>query len=268
MTCPPPGASRLDLPGRALHGDARERLLEPRAEHLGLDPRQATIFECAFGTGFYLAYWRRRDCRTVMGVDLSPATVANNRRRFPEYDLRADDVARLAAWADWGDLQRRFNLVTAIDVVYHIVDEEPVERALSNLADLVAAGGILLVTEKFPAGDSAVREQRHVVRRPLGWYRRLLGARGLVLERTRPVFCCMDPPIRFGGQRWTARAAYCAWASMRLAIKFWPQNSMVQNVVGAGIGWTGAFVDRRIVRRLRRVPNLTIAVFRRRSDGA
>ncbi len=224
----------------------------------------ASVFEAGFGVGYYMQLWSRLRCGRVAGVDISPLAVANVRSRFPHYDLRVDDVARIDRWADWPQFQESFAIVTAIDLIYHLPDEDQARHALVNLAELVAPGGILLVTEKLPASSRPDRRLAHVMRRPLHWYQQALASKGLALEHTTPVFWCMDPPIFDGGMRLVALSGYMLWVSMRAAIKFWPTNSRIQNAIGQGVGAIGALLDHAVTRSLARTPNLTIVTFRKR----
>jgi hypothetical protein len=161
-------------------------------------------------------------------------------------------------------LQQSFAVVTALDIIYHLLEEHQARRALTNLAELVAPWGILLVTEKFPAYSRADRQLAHVMRRPLHWYQQVLASKGLVLERTTPVFWCMDPPILDGGMPLVALSGYALWSAMRACIKFWPPSSQVQNALGQQIGRIGARFDLVVTQHLTRIPNLTIDTFRKR----
>src|SRR6266508_4489818 len=53
----------------------------------------ASVFEAAFGVGFYLRLWKTLDSKRVSGIDLSARACEHARRCFPEFDLRAGDIA-------------------------------------------------------------------------------------------------------------------------------------------------------------------------------
>jgi SAM-dependent methyltransferase len=222
------------------------------------------IFEAAFGVGHYLKFWQSQHCRRVVGVDLSAQACQNATRHFPEFDLREGDLAEINQWEDWLELAHSFTVVTAIDVIYHLFEEEAACRALRNVAQLVAPKGILVLTEKFTQSAYAVEEvPGHVMRRCLDWYTTLLETQGLVLESTMPVFWCMDPPSRHGGKSLATTLAYAVWGMMRSGIKFWPPNSRVQNFFGKWFGTLGKFLDHTIVPHVHSTSNLTLAIFRK-----
>lgn len=251
--------------GRGFNGVAyrlRLEALERALLQAGVRPRGARVFEAAYGVGFYLRFWQRQDAAAVAGVDLSPRARENAARQFPGYDLRAGDLARIHEWDDWAPLEGSFDVVTAIDVLYHLVRDEAAGRAVRNLGRLVRPGGVLVFTDKPVGLHAPYAECDIVTRRPLEWYDRVLAPAGLVRERVAPVFWCMDPPAHHA-RSLSGRMAYLGWGTMRAATKFWPRNSPVQVGIGRAVGTVGALVDRAVLPRLSGMPNLAIATYRR-----
>jgi len=221
------------------------------------------LFEAAFGVGFYLRLWQTLGSKRVVGIELSAIACEHARRRFPEFDLRTGDLALLNQWPDWSRLISSFDVVTAIDLLYHITDPQAALQAVENLAQLVSPHGILLLTDKFPSMSQPFQESSLVVRRPLSWYAASFERLGLALERTIPVFWCMDPPVFNMSARFSAAAAYTLWGFMRAGIKPWARNSRAQNLLGRLLGQLGYALDSAVVPRLTSAPNLTIATYRR-----
>jgi SAM-dependent methyltransferase len=244
--------------------DLRLHALVCALQKVACFPPPDNIFEAAFGVGYYLKFWHSQHCRRVVGVDLSAQACQNATRHFPEFDLREGDLAEINQWEDWLELVHSFAVVTAIDVIYHLVEEDAACRALCNVAQLVAPKGILVLTDKFAQLPHPVQEvSGHVTRRCLDWYTALLKMQGLVLECTVPVFWCMDPPSRHNASSLTTTLAYAIWGMMRSGIKFWPHNGRVQNFFGKWFGTIGKILDYSIVSCLHNTSNLTLAVFRK-----
>ena len=216
------------------------------------------VFEAAFGEGFYLPLWAERGAAAVAGVDLVPAAVAAARARFPSYDLRAGDLSCAADLSGFG----RFDLVTALDVLYHIVDDAGFAAALANLAGLLAPGGRLLLSEKFPA-RAPFQRFPHVRRRPLGRYREALEPLGLRLLRLVPVLCLMDEPITVGAH--PALGALCAlqWRAGTKALRLAARRPRIRSALAALVAGAQALPERALLRLLARVPNTEIAVWER-----
>jgi len=150
-----------------LRGEVLERAL--RAE--GFDPRGRTVLDVGCGSGFFTAFYLGRGA-TLTGMDIAPTSVERLRQRHPGARFILSDVSEVA-------LDQRYDLVNAFDVLYHIVDDARWERALLNLADAVAPGGLLLLTDVFPAVERPQHEAAHNRMRPLARYEAVLGPRGL-----------------------------------------------------------------------------------------
>ena len=122
--------------------NALERLLRRRVA-LPL----VSVLEGAVGVGAYAEIWGRLGAREWVGLDISSHAIQNLQRRFPKSEFHVADLTLPAVDVVLGD--RSFGLVTAIDVLYHLVDEGPFARALRNLARRVCAEGYLLLSDVF-----------------------------------------------------------------------------------------------------------------------
>ncbi len=234
-------------------------------DRAGWNPHGQRVFDAGYGVGYYLDHWERAGIEMAAGVDVSERAQHYVQQRFPAFDLRVGVISDIDAWPDWYDLQGTFSLVTAIDVLYHVVDEEQAARSLGNLARLVAPKALLLVTDKFTGLASTRVESGIVVRRPLRWYENCVRPQGLRLVGTFPMMWCMDPPVTYGGLTGSWLPARILWIAMRAPLKYLPPNSRVQNGIGHAVGSVGRAIDSAVLPRLDETPNLSIALFRR--DG-
>jgi 2-polyprenyl-3-methyl-5-hydroxy-6-metoxy-1,4-benzoquinol methylase len=86
---------------------------------------RTSVLEIGYGLGHYARVCKELGFREYIGVDI--ATSAGPDLAPMRYDYQRRDVgARFA-------LDRRFELVTAIDVLFHVTDEARFEIALSNI---------------------------------------------------------------------------------------------------------------------------------------
>ncbi|MGH9123147.1 MAG: class I SAM-dependent methyltransferase [Acidimicrobiales bacterium] len=256
--------------GRAFNVQAykmRRRAVLCALEAAGVSLPSARIYEAGFGVGYYLALWEQGKAVAVAGIDLSSVAVRNVRQRFPSYDLSQGDITELAKRADWGERVGCYDVVTAIDVLYHIVDDRRAAEALRNLKSLVAMGGILLLTEKFPPSGSRLAEHHHVTRRPLSWYADILGP-DVQIERLAPVFWCLDPAIP-GSAEYGAgdRAARIIWVLLRVGPKYARPGGWLENAAGWAGGHVGLALDRIALGRTRATGNMRIVTARRRTNA-
>lgn len=112
------------------------------------DFQPRSVLDVGTGAGHWIEFYRcvLRPGR-LMGVDLTAAVVDSLRERYrqdPEIELAVADVSSPAL-----DLGARFELVNAIGVMFHIVDDERWEVALANLARHLEPGGLAVIGGQF-----------------------------------------------------------------------------------------------------------------------
>jgi hypothetical protein len=237
---------------------AVQRLLARRPE-----VPHRTVLEGAVGVGAYGGLWNSLGFKEWTGVDISTEAIERLHTRFPQHHFMVLDLSQPedAGWA--GLRQTSWDLVTAIDVLYHFVDDERFESALSNVGGLVAPGRLLLVSDVFPA--SAVDVAKHVRRRPLASYFSVLGPLGFKLIDQEPVFALLGDPVRRKTYDLRDNTMWIAWRVLSKSIRMLP--SFLQDPIGRS--WVKAL--RPIDALLRdlgwsRGTNLELALFQRLSD--
>lgn len=174
------------------------------------------LLEAAVGVGAYAPVWRELGVRSWTGLDLSPDAVAYCRSRFPYgnfvvQDLTAEDWDPSVACGD-------YDLVTAIDVLYHLTSDQDFDAALLNLERRVKLGGALLISGVFP--PKVIQAAPHVKHRPLEAYQRVLGKR-MVLADREPVFALLGNPFPRPG-RIQDRCLSAVWKGLALTLLHTP----------------------------------------------
>ena len=220
------------------------------------------MFEAAFGVGFYLKFCADAGITQLSGVDLSLAAVARAKNLFPEYHLfQCDITTALSIQPGSADL------VTAIDVLYHIVDDQKWEQALGQLCDLVSAGGVFVCTDKFPTTQIYQRDP-HVRRRPVEMYADVIRKHGLVIKKIQPVFVFMDDPIPDGRPHWLACLSYLQWRVVNKAIRIFGPWQHVRNGVALFLAGVQFPFEKIALSLLNRSPNLEMMVAQRSNRKA
>jgi SAM-dependent methyltransferase len=237
---------RLRLPalGRLL----RRNRVTPRA-----------LLEAGVGTGAYAGLWRELGVEEWVGVDISPRAVAYLRTRFPGGEFHVADLARPE-----GALEGRcFDLVAAMDVLYHVVDDVHFETALAWLASRVGEHGYLVVSDVF--SDSAWgRRFAHVRRRPMEAYLQIIEPCGLRLVDREPVFAILGDPVPDGRGR--GRALFLIWRVLQKSVRMTPEG--LRSAYGATVVRVFYPLDWliRSMTNMRGI-NLEFALFARQASG-
>jgi SAM-dependent methyltransferase len=238
---------------RRLRFPALRRLLH----HNHVAPR--ALLEAGVGTGAYAGLWRELGVREWVGLDMSPCAIAHCRRRFPDGEFHVVDLGQPEKALEG----RCFDLVTAIDVLYHIVDDVQFETALAWLASRVGEHGYLVVSDVFT--DSAWgRRFAHVKRRPMDAYLQILEPCGLRLVDQEPVFAILGDPVPDGRGR--GRALFLIWRVLQKSIRMMPEG--LRSAYGGTVVRVFYPLDR-LIRSMTDVRgiNLELALFARQASG-
>jgi predicted TPR repeat methyltransferase len=146
------------------------------------------VLDVGSGTGFYVERWHELGAGHVTGSDIAAVAVQRLRRRFP-----ADTFVRWDVGSHTQELDgQRFDAISAIDVVFHLLDDRGYERCFANLRALLKPGGLLVFSENF-LHDGVLRLP-HQVSRTLPQIERVVTEAGLEIVRRRPLFCLMNAP--------------------------------------------------------------------------
>jgi len=220
---------------------AFRRLLAKPALWPARQPRLETlrVLDGAFGVGAYAQWFGERGVERYVGIDLSDAAVARGRERFPDFEFLQSDLAEL------GGEQRaalgRFDIVTAVDVLYHIVDDERCRHALHNLAACVDRNGVLIFSDILPgvAYDAA----SHVRRRSQAFYRTELDHIGFELVALQPVHFTLGDPIPSSADRLLYAFCQSAWRPAQKLLRLAETRPGLQTALGHGLGLPYFLID-------------------------
>src|SRR5262249_24831141 len=123
----------------------RRRVLRRAVRRASIQVRGASVLDVGTGTGFYVREWKRLGATDITGIDVSAAAVSRLRGAIPEARFLEADVADPVP----DTLAGPFDLVSAFDVLFHIVDDARFGSAIENLGRLTRPGGHLVLSENF-----------------------------------------------------------------------------------------------------------------------
>jgi hypothetical protein len=232
--------------------DALRRLTD------GVAVKGKRVFDGGFGEGVYLDYWTRRGVASVAGIDFSERAVEAGLRKHPGFDLKTGDLSKADDFTPF----RRYDIVTAIDVLYHVVDDAAWSAAMGNLLSLVAPEGYFIFSDKFPR-EGAWQPMPHVRRRSRATWDERLAVSGFEVVRRIPVFVLMDDPIVCGSHPALGRLARLQWRLFAKMIRVSASHPRLQRGLAFGVALLQAPLEHLLVRMLTETPNLELALCRR-----
>ncbi len=146
------------------------------------------VLDVGSGTGWYFGVWRELGVDHVELADLTDAATERLRRAHPGVPVHRFDLGAAGELPDGP-----FDAVSAMDMLFHIVDDEAYGRAIANLAILVRPGGHLVLSENLLAGR---RESGPIqVSRSEAEIVGLLRAHGFEPLVRAPMFVLLNGPV-------------------------------------------------------------------------
>lgn len=151
-------------------------------------PPEPRVLDIGSGTGFYVERWLERSVGRLVASDITDVAVNALAGRFPSVDVRRLDIG------DSDPLPgERFDVVSAFDVLFHIVDDERYAIAIANVASVLDPGGWFVFSDNFLRAGTV--RAKHQVSRSLEDISAVLTASGFVIVRRVPMFVLMNGPV-------------------------------------------------------------------------
>ena len=102
------------------------------------------ILDVGSGTGFYVDFYQKRGAEQIYGVDISETSVKYLKEKYPGSTFSVEDISG-ASLAHLGS----FDLISAVSVLYHVIDNKLFEQAIQNLCSMCNSGGYLIISDAF-----------------------------------------------------------------------------------------------------------------------
>jgi len=167
----------------------RRRVLGRAVRRAAIQVAGASVLDVGTGTGFYVREWQSLGAGAVTGIDVSAAAILRLRSGIPEARFLEADVADPIP----DTLAGGFDIVSAFDVLFHIVDDTRFGRAIENLGQLTLPGGHLVLSENFLHGSTL--RHLHQVSRTRDEIDRALTTAGFDIVLRLPMFVLLNSPV-------------------------------------------------------------------------
>jgi len=167
----------------------RRRVFNHKIKALPGGIAEAAVLDVGSGTGFYIDRWKELGARSIVGSDLTSVAADRLQDKYPDVSFCELDIS-----GDIGCLDgRRFDIVSALDVLFHIVDDGRYRRALNNISRLLARRGLLIFSDNFIHGQEIRGESQ--VNRSLETIEKAVADAGLEIIDRAPMFVLMNAPV-------------------------------------------------------------------------
>lgn len=105
------------------------------------------VLDIGSGTGHWLRFWKERSANSVTGIEISETAFDNLQMKFKETEnikIVLGDIS-----SENFNLGKKFDVINAVGVMFHIVDDELWEMAIRNLCNHLKGEGIGIIGGNF-----------------------------------------------------------------------------------------------------------------------
>lgn len=167
----------------------RARVLRRVIRKIGLECSNLSVLDIGAGTGFYVQQWKHARARSVEGCDLTQVAVAGLQSSFPDDNFFQLDIGKPLSSAP----SKTYDVISAFDVLFHIVEDHSYEQAIQNIHSLLKPGGIFIFSDNFLHGST--QRGLHQVSRSLEDVVPCLSKAGFNVLFRLPMFVAMNQPV-------------------------------------------------------------------------
>ncbi len=132
----------------------RKSIFKKNVKSLKIQLAGRKVLDIGPGTGFYVKIWKKFGVKDITGLDLTDFSVGYLKSTFPEHRFFQQDIGAELKILDG----EQFDIISAMDVLFHIVDDTKFLKALKNASELLQDDGYFIFSDNFPA-----EERRHNV---------------------------------------------------------------------------------------------------------
>lgn len=166
----------------------RARVFRRIVHEIQITPSTLTVLDIGSGTGFYLREWSRIGIGKLAGCDITKTAVTHLSRQFPNATIVQADIGDKSFASPIG----RVDVISAFDVLFHIVDDLRYKEAIENIARSLTPGGWFLYSDNLVARPA---ETVHYKSRGEQDILKTLSDAGLRVRKRIPVFVLMNDPV-------------------------------------------------------------------------
>lgn len=185
-------------------------VLERAISKYNFDISSMRILDIGCGSGFYVDMWQQKGVKYLTGLDITAISVEELSSKYPNFNFFEADITSPTLITDLNFEKNSFDIITAFDVLFHIVDDDKFEQAIKNIRMLCSEHGYIFITDLFPHIRPYVLS--HQKSRLLKDYVQILEHNGIEITDRTPVHYLMNAPLDISSGLLQKVLLYFWWA--------------------------------------------------------
>jgi 2-polyprenyl-3-methyl-5-hydroxy-6-metoxy-1,4-benzoquinol methylase len=172
----------------------RRRVFRRVISRLQVTWTSARVLDIGTGTGFYIERWKELGVSYIAGSDMTECAVSRLRIMYPGCDVHQMDIGEKDALHNLG----KYDVISAFDVLFHVVDDQRFENAIKNIHSALSDRGWFVFSDVLL--HAGTKRHVHFVGRSLEAVENTLRRTGFDIVDRRPVFVLMNAQLDTTGK--------------------------------------------------------------------
>lgn len=153
-----------------------------------LDLEGASVCDVGSGTGFFVDLFDELGVEDLVGLDITEKSVEQLLASYPSYRFVQADISATELPSE---VAGEYDITNAMNVLFHVTNEDRFERSIRNLTELTASDGHLVISDRMERHAPS----SHVQFRSFQRYRDLLADVGFEITVRVPLFWTLNRPL-------------------------------------------------------------------------
>jgi len=183
------GYSKLGLVYNTWLYRLRLLVLDRALRRINLSAINSNLLDIGVGSGAYIDFWQKKGIRNLTGIDITEISINILKDKYPAYCFLKSDIAS----NEIEQIDGQYEIITAFDILFHIVDDAGFHTAISNISKLVKDGGWVIISDTFC--DHPWGPIFHEYHRSIKNYQSEIEQQHLVIKHIEPIFFTMLTPL-------------------------------------------------------------------------
>ena len=180
------------------------------------------ILDIGCGTGYYIDYYMGKGATDISGLDITEKSIVNLKKKYPHLKFFNADISKKI------HLNRKYNIITAIAVLYHVVDDNKFENSVRNIRKLAKKGSLIIIQDGFLKKYQPPKAGTHCYFRDYEYYKKILKKNGIEIVRKVPTFYFLNTPFDISNSL-MRKTALSLW---NITMSIFAKNEFSGNILG------------------------------------